>query len=182
MKNSAFRNLQRYGSLVVIGLTLNGCAIAGKTIHDVPQIKTENVRMPALSGLPERNLTLRVVDDRNQNKKDNSTEVRGEVERAVKTVLATQGVTVNDNSKSDLVIHILDHQTKDLNEGCVKMTMALTVPKKQARMNSESSGCFEMKSPLGGKLSADISKAYEESLSLGFQKLDQALAETPTLR
>lgn len=159
-----------------------GCAIAGKTIHDVPQIKAENVRVPALSGLPERTMTVQVVDARTLNKKGNSFEVQTEVKRAVTQALALQGVQVKDQASSDLVITIQDHQTKDLNEGCVKMTMTLAVPQKQARMNSESSGCFEMKTPLGGKMSADITKAYEESLSLGFQRLDQGLAEAPVIR
>jgi hypothetical protein len=56
----------------------------------------------------------------------------------------------------------------------VKIAGALTIPKK-AKVSSDSSACFEAKSPFGQKMSADITKSYEEALTIMFKGLNQSL-------
>lgn len=160
--------------LCLSALLLNACAIAGRSIRDVPQINAKNIVMPRLNALPNREMTLEIVDARRPELKSQSTELQSEIQRAATEALSSVGVRVSNLSPQVLTLTIQDFSTAKFQEGCVKIKASFLIPKK-AKLGSESTSCFEMRSPLGGKISADITKAYEESLSLIFKNLDEAL-------
>ncbi|WP_295899558.1 hypothetical protein [uncultured Bdellovibrio sp.] len=160
--------------LVSSALLLSSCAITGKSIRDVPAIKSQNIQVSALSGLPKRNISLTVVDARDD--KNQSAELQTEITRAVTEALAREGTTVSTPGANDLVLTIHNTEMGKYKEGCVKITSSLTIPKK-AKLGAEASSCFEMKNPFGAKMSVDITKAYEEALSLIFKNLDQGLGQ-----
>ncbi|KYG62946.1 hypothetical protein AZI87_16935 [Bdellovibrio bacteriovorus] len=164
-------------SLAVLGcLFLSSCAMTGKTIKDVPAIKAENIQVSPMSGLAKRTVSLSVIDARAEEMKTQSTELRAEVARAVTDALARENIKVQTSGANSLVLTIQDYSTGQFKEGCVKIVSHLTIPQK-AKLNAEAASCFEMKHPFGFKLSADVTKAYEEALSLTFKNLDQALGK-----
>lgn len=157
---------------------LSSCVISGKTIRDVPVINDKNIQVSALSALPKRNLSLTVVDERAD--KNQSLELRNEVMRAVTEAVTREGTTVTQPGTNELNLSIHDYETDKFKEGCVKILGTLTIPKK-AKLNAEATGCFESKSPFGQKIGANISKAYEEALTLIFKNLDKGLAQLQPL-
>lgn len=156
-------------------LTLSACAMTGKSIRDVPAINAQNIQTP-LRDLPQKELSLTVVDARKLELKEQTEELRAEVRRAVAESLERHGVAVKSAGANSLLLSIEDYQTDTFKEGCVKISGVLTIPNK-AKAKAEAGSCFETKSPFGMKLSADISKSYEEALNLLFKNLDSALSE-----
>lgn len=161
-------------ALSIISFLLTSCAVTGKSIRDVPMIKSQNIQVSALSGLPKRNVSLSVVDERDD--KNQSAELRAEITRAVTEALAREGTTVTTPGANSLVLTIHNTEMGKFKEGCVKITSHLVVPQK-AKLGAEASSCFETNNPFGSKMSVDISKAYEEALSLIFKNLDQGLGQ-----
>ncbi|MFS4460488.1 hypothetical protein [Bdellovibrio sp. HCB2-146] len=157
-------------------LLLTSCVIKGKTIRDVPALNPQKINVTQLKDLPGKTLSLAVVDSRKEDIM--SAQLRNEVTRAVTEALSREGTQVQAQSKNELVLTILDFETKDYKEGCVKIGSALTLDKK-AKVNTEASSCFETKSPFGQKMGADISAAYEEALNLTFKNLNEGLSQLP---
>ncbi len=155
---------------------LSSCVIKGKTIQDVPTIQSSHISIPELPGIPGKALSVSAHDARQE--PTYSKQVRAETERAVTEALLREGFVVTPSADNQLVITIEDHQTEKFKEGCVKLKATLTIPKK-AKAHADSSSCFESKNPFGPKFSADITKAYEEALSLIFKNLGLALAQVP---
>ncbi|KHD87859.1 MAG: hypothetical protein OM95_12740 [Bdellovibrio sp. ArHS] len=162
--------------LVVLGFFLSSCALKGNTIKDVPAIKAENIQVSPMSGLPKRTVSLSIIDARADDMRVQSTELRSEVARAVTEALARENIQVQTPGANALVLTIQDYATGQFKEGCVKIVSSLTIPQK-AKLHAEAASCFEMKHPFGFKMSADVTKAYEEALSLTFKNLDQALSK-----
>lgn len=160
-------------------LLLNACAMSGTSIRDVPRVDSQKIQVPAMSALPQRDLSLSIVDARSNEVRDQSTELRVEIERSTTEALQRTGINVKPSSNNTLVLTIQDFQTSKFKEGCVKITGSLTIPQK-AKLGSEANSCFEMKSPLGFKMSSDITQAYEESLSAVFRNLDEAMGKMQT--
>lgn len=161
--------------LMILGLaalTLSSCVIKGKTIRDVPVLNSKNIHTTQLQNLPSKNVSVEVVDARKEDIFSN--QVRSELSRAVTEALTREGFKVSATGENALTLTIQDYETKEFKEGCVQVTGALMVPKK-AKVSSSSGACFEAKSPFGQKMSADITKSYEEALTNMFKNLNQAL-------
>lgn len=161
--------------LLILALTsvaLSGCVIKGKTIKDVPTLNSQNIHTTQLQNLPNKNISVQVVDSRKEDIYSN--QVRSELSRAVSEALTREGFKVSATGENALTLTIQDYETKEFKEGCVQITGALMVPKK-AKVSSSSSACFEAKSPFGQKMSADITKSYEEALTNMFKNLNQSL-------
>lgn len=158
---------------------LSACA-SKNTIRDVPQINPDNIQVPAMSALPKRDLSLAIVDARSGSLKNQSLELQAELERATSRALTRTGIAVTGMSPNALTLTVQDYSTEKFSEGCVKITAALVIPKK-AKLGSDATSCYEMKTPGGRLMSSDITKAYEEALSLVFKNLDQALGKLQTM-
>lgn len=161
-------------ALLSLSFLLVSCATTGKSILDVPSIKSQNIQTSALSGLPKRSLSIAVLDERVDKK--NSDEMKKEVSRAVSEALTREGINVSPEGYSTLTLKIHNTEMGKHKEGCVRVSSQLTLPKK-AKLGSDASSCFETRTPFGNKMSVDITKAYEEALSLAFKNLDQALGQ-----
>jgi uncharacterized lipoprotein YajG len=158
--------------LALTSLALSSCVIKGKTIKDVPTLNSKNIHTTQLQNLPSKNISIQVVDSRKEDIYSN--QVRTELSRAVSEALTREGFNIVASGENELVLTIHDFETKEFKEGCVKIAGALTIPKK-AKVSSDSSACFESKSPFGQKMSADITKSYEEALTIMFKGLNQSL-------
>lgn len=158
--------------LGLTALTLSSCVIKGKTIRDVPTLNSQNIHTTQLQNLPNKNISLQIVDARKEDIFSN--QVRSELSRAVTEALTREGFKVSAAGDNALTLTIQDFETKEFKEGCVQIAAALLVPKK-AKVSSSSGACFEAKSPFGQKMSADITKSYEEALTNMFKNLNQAL-------
>lgn len=151
------------------------CAMKGQSIKDVPTIKSENIHAQ-LRDLPKKELSLTIVDSRKTDVRAQSETLRAEVRRAVAEALEKNGTAVLATGANNLTLTIEDYETGKFKEGCVKTSGLLLIPQK-AKVKAEASACNETRNPFGSKLSADITKAYEEALSLLFKNLDSALSE-----
>lgn len=168
------------GLLVVASASLLSACASTNTIRDVPKIDPEKIEVPALSALPKRDINLQIVDARNASVKEQSLELQAEVERATSRALTRTGIAVTGLSNNALTITVQDYATEKFQEGCVKINGALLIPKK-AKLSSDATSCYEMKTPGGRLMSSDITKAYEEALTLVFKNLDQALGKLQTM-
>lgn len=164
---------------IVAASLLTSCA--GRSIRDVPRIDSTKIQIPAMSALPKRDLSLTIVDARQMEFKNQSMELNAEVQRATQEALTRVGITVTALSTNALTLAIQDYSAGKFQEGCVKINGSLVIPQK-AKLGSEATSCFEMKSPLGGRLSSDITKAYQEALSLVFKNLDEAMGKMQTMK
>ena len=171
----------RFLTLLIAASILTSCAMTGRSISDVPRIDAEKISVPAMSALPNRDMSITIVDNRQAEFRNQSMELKSEIERATQEALTRTGITVSAISTNALTLTIQDYQTQKMQEGCVKVNGSLVIPKK-AKLGSEATGCFEMKTPFGGKMSADITKAYEEALSLVFKNLDEAMGKMQTMK
>lgn len=172
-----------HAALLAIASTtlLSACATTRNTIADVPKINPERIQVPAMSALPHRDVALTIVDSRSPVVKDKSLELRSELERSTTSALTRTGINVTAISNNALTLTVQDYSTEKFAQGCVKINGTLVIPKK-AKLASDASSCYEMKTPMGGRLmSADITKAYEEALSLVFKNLDEAMGKMQTL-
>lgn len=158
--------------LALTSLALTACVIKGKTIRDVPVLNSKNIHTTQLQNLPSKNISVDIVDARKEDIFSN--QIRSELSRAVTEALTREGFKVSAGGENALVLTINDFETKEFKEGCVKIDGALTIPKK-AKVSSNSSACFEAKSPFGQKMSADITKSYEEALTNMFKNLNESL-------
>lgn len=172
-------NSRTVGLLSVMIFLLSGCA-TGNTIRDVPKINPEKIEVPAMSGLPQRDISLKIVDARNEAVKDQSLELQAELERATSRALTRNGIAVTAISNNALTITVHDFATEKFQEGCVKINGSLLIPKK-GKLGADANSCYEVKTPGGRLVSSDITRAYEEALSLVFKNLDQALAKLQTM-
>ncbi|WII71545.1 hypothetical protein QJS83_13835 [Bdellovibrio sp. 22V] len=163
-------------SLLLSCLLLSACAMTGKSIKDVPAVDAAKIQVPPFSGLERRTLSLSIIDERKPEFKNNSEELRAELNKAITEALAKEKITVQASGANSLVVSIHDTQMNKFKEGCVRISGSLIIPKK-AKLNAEASGCYELRHPFGFKMGTDITKAYEESLSLFFKNLDQALGQ-----
>ncbi|MNK15798.1 hypothetical protein D3C87_339490 [compost metagenome] len=162
-------------SLFICLLMLSGCASRGLTIRDVPTIQAANIKVPTFRGLPQKSLSIEVVDMRSDDLKGNSAVVVAEVDRALVSALNSNQVPVSPTGANALVLSIHNGPVGAYEQGCVKLEASLNVPKR-ANLKAQSSACFESKLPFGKKVvGTDISKAYEEALTLILLNLDQAL-------
>ncbi len=169
------------GLLVVASASLlSACATTRNTIADVPKIDPAKIEVPAMSALPKRDLSLTIVDSRSPVVKDQSLELRSEVERSTTSALTRTGINVTAMSPNALTLTVQDHATEKYAQGCVKITGSLVIPKK-AKLGSDAVSCYEMKTPGGRMMSSDITKAYEEALSLVFKNLDEAMGKMQTM-
>lgn len=172
-----------YAALLVVtsASLLSACSTTRNTIADVPKMDAEKIQIPAMSALPQRELTLKIVDSRSPVVKEKSSELRDELERTTTSALTRTGINVTGLSPNELTLTVQDYATDKFAQGCVKINGTLLIPKK-AKLASDASSCYEMKTPGGRMMSADITKAYEEALSLVFKNLDEAMGKMQTMK
>lgn len=160
-------------------LVLAACA-SNHTIRDVPTIQSGNIKVPTFKGLPQRSISLKVVDNRNEAMKGNTNVVVAEVDRALNEALESHQIPVSAKGANEMVVTISNDQMGKFDSGCVRLDATMLIPKR-AKLNAESSSCFETKTPFGKSIGADITKSYEEALSLILLNLDQALQKASYL-
>lgn len=166
--------------LILLSLIFLSACATNQTIRDVPTIQSENIKVPTFKGLPKRTVALNVLDRRSEGMKGNTNVVVAEVDRALSEALRSHDIAVSGTGTNELTLTITNEKLGKFNPGCVRMEASMLIPKR-ARLNAESSSCFETKTPFGKQIGADITKSYEEALTLILLNLDQALQKASYL-
>ncbi|UYL08649.1 hypothetical protein B9G69_016525 [Bdellovibrio sp. SKB1291214] len=157
--------------------TLSGCALSKGTIKDSPRLESANIKVPSMSKLKPRDMSLIIIDSRAPEFKHYSAEIKAEITRALTLALGRQNIELKGSSANVLTLTIQDYKTAEFQEGCVQLNGSLDIPKK-GKANASSNSCMEFKS-FGRKVGADIGAAYENALSEVFKGIDSGMEQMP---
>ncbi len=157
-------------------LSLAGCATLRPTnISNVPRINVANVKVPPLKNIPQKTVSINILDNRDTEYRQNTEALQAELRRAVTLTLKSQGISVNSTSTNVLLLSVQNQQVGEYKDGCVKMNGMLAIPQ-VANLYSDATSCFEMKSPVSSvSMGSDINQAYEMALTTVFQNFSANL-------
>ncbi|MDG0817584.1 hypothetical protein [Bdellovibrio svalbardensis] len=176
-------NLKWHLALTFSFVILTGCATLRPTnISNVPTINVANVKVPPLKNIPQKTVSVNILDNRDSQYRENTEALQRELRRAVTLSLKSQGIAVNSTSTNVLLMSVQDQQVGEYKDGCVKMNAMLAIPQ-VANLYSDATSCFEMKSPVSDvSMGSDINQAYEMALSTVFQNLSTNLLKLTAVK
>lgn len=164
------------GIITALTYILASCAIfSPKSIRDIPSIRMNKVKVSPLKNIPQNNVKLSIIDNRDPQFKVDSPALEKELRRVLLLSLDSQGIAINPNSKNVLLVSVQDQALGKFKDGCVKLNAILTLGS-LANIYSDATSCFELESPLSNKaIGSDISESYEMALTTIFENLSKNL-------
>jgi hypothetical protein len=157
------------------GLLLAGCA---STSTGVPALDASTLPAPSLVSVTPRQITVTVEDKRNP-PVDDTAEIVGNVQLAVKGALRRSRFKVASDAPHVLAIHIeaAEQGMGDLpKEACVQIRGTLTV-QELGTTEALGIGCYEYRHGFGFSMGGGATSAYQAAIEYVLRQLDQAVAQ-----
>lgn len=167
--------LSRYGILAFSSLLLVGCGASA-----VPELRSEDLHLPALPGITPRTVRLLVFEHRSPTPEETE-ETMARVRTAVAGTLKRAGVELSQESPNELSVAVAyPERTVEgfSRESCIQMTGRLS-PAGQGFAQASATRCFEWRHLLGFSIGGDSSKTFQAATNDMLEQLDVQLSRLP---